>query len=141
VHVVGIGARWPWPQDTRCHRGQHSSTAATISIGCSCAAPAIPAPVAGDSGRIRIDPPVSRWIAPVLRDRLHTCAACASYWLLLLTMFHTMRQMRVNALLLLSKLTSSKWISECLDSRRAHSMPCVQYSTPIRSIQHVHHFL
>jgi hypothetical protein len=126
VHVVGIGARWPWPQDTRCHRGQHSSTAATITIGCSCAAPAIPAPVAGDSGRIRIDPPVSRWIAPVLRDRLHTCAACASYWLLLLTMFHTMRQMRVNALLLLSKLTSSKWIVV------AHT-PCLACSILLRS--------
>ena len=73
----------------------------------------------------------------LLSDRLHACAACGSYWLLLLTiMFHMMRQMRVNALLL-SKLTSSNWISECLDSRRAHSMPCVHYCTPIRSIQHV----
>jgi hypothetical protein len=138
VHVVGIGARWPWPQDTRCHRGQHSSTAATITIGCSCAAPAIPAPVAGDSGRIRIDPPVSRWIAPVLRDRLHFARLRCMCFLLAPPANNVSYDAADESQRII--ITIKTHLFE-VDSRRAHSMPCVQYSTPIRSIQHVHHFL
>lgn len=131
--AVWVGCTGYWC----CHRGRHSSTAATIAIGCSwgcaCNPGACRRPGTRSAGENHKNPSSistdhrSRSSFPLSSARLHRM--WFSYWLLLIinVSCDMMRQMKVNALLLLTRRSAWNWISECLDSRRAHSMPCVKY--------------